>query len=90
MRRSKGFHNQIDRKRVDFVLVDPMTFVTHTVIELDDRSHAHPDRKQRDAFVESVFTRAGINLVRIPVSASYSPRILRQQLGLDLSLAQTA
>ena len=69
------WRNQIDRKRVDFALVHPTTFVTHAVIELDDRSHAHPDRKKRDAFVESLIKRAGIHLVRIPVTASYTPQI---------------
>ena len=84
------WRNQIDRKRVDFALVHPTTFVTHAVIELDDRSHAHPDRKKRDAFVESLIKRAGIHLVRIPVTASYTPQFLRQQLGLEAELAHSA
>lgn len=84
------FRNQIDRKRVDFVLVDPATFATHTVIELDDRSHARPDRMQRDTFVEEMLAQAGIDLVRIPVAPSYSAAKLRLQLVLDVKQVRSA
>jgi very-short-patch-repair endonuclease len=87
--KTTGFRNRIDRKRVDFVLVNPVTFATQTVIELDDQSHTHTDRQQRDAFVESVLDRAGIPIVRVRVTATYSPQSLRQVLGFRL-LQQSA
>ena len=77
-----SFTNQIDRKRVDFVLVDPQDLRVHLAIEVDDRSHEAEDRRRRDGFVESVLQQAGITLVRIPAARSYAVSTLRQQLGL--------
>lgn len=77
-----SFTNKIDRKRVDFVLVDPQDLRVHLAIELDDRSHEAEHRRRRDGFVESVLQQAGIRLVRIPAARSYAVSTLRQQLGL--------
>lgn len=77
-----SFMNQIDRKRVDFVLVDPQDLRLHLAIEVDDRSHESERRRQRDGLVEDVLQRAGITLVRIPAAHSYDVATLRRQLGL--------
>lgn len=77
-----SFTNQIDRKRVDFVLVEPQDLRVHMAIEVDDRSHEAEDRRLRDGFVSSVLRQAGITLVRIPAARSYAVSTLRQQLGL--------
>jgi hypothetical protein len=45
-----SFTNQINQKRVDFVLVNPTSLETETVIELDDRSHERDARKKEIAF----------------------------------------
>jgi Protein of unknown function (DUF2726) len=78
----RAFTNQINLKRVDFVLVDPQDLRVHLAIEVDDRSHAAEHRRRRDGFVESVLQQAGITLVRIPAAHSYAVSTLRQQLGL--------
>jgi len=82
-----SFINQIDRKRVDLVLVDPQDLRVHLAIEVDDRSREAAHRRRRDGFVESVLQQAGITLVRIPAARSYVVSALHQQLGLleDLS-----
>lgn len=77
-----SFTNQIDRKRVDFVLVDPQDLRLHLAIEVDDRSHESEGRRRRDGLVENVLQRAGIKLVRIPAAYSYDVATLRRQLGL--------
>jgi hypothetical protein len=77
-----SFTNQIDRKRVDLVLVDSQDLRVHLTIEVDDRSHEAEHRRQRHGFVESVLQRAEITLVRIPAARSYVVSTLRQQLGL--------
>jgi len=77
-----SFTNQIDRKRVDLVLVDSQDLRVHLTIEVDDRSHEAEHRRQRHGFVESVLQRAVITLVRIPAARSYVVSTLRQQLGL--------
>lgn len=77
-----SFTNQIDRKRVDFVLVNPQDLRVHLAIEVDDRSHDAEHRRRRDGFVEAVLQQAEITLVRIPAARAYAVSTLRQQLGL--------
>ncbi len=77
-----SFTNQIDRKRVDFVLVDPQDLRVHLAIEVDDRSHEADHRRRRDGLVASVLRQAGITLVRIPAAREYAVSTLRKQLGL--------
>jgi very-short-patch-repair endonuclease len=71
-----SFQNKIDRKRVDFLLCDPKTLKPIFAIELDDKSHARSNRQERDAFVEEVFSVAGLPLVRVPVQHSYNTQEL--------------
>jgi very-short-patch-repair endonuclease len=72
--------NKISRKHIDFVLCDPATAKIFGVIELDDKSHERADRVTRDAFVDSVFAAAGIQIIHFKASASYSVEEIRQQL----------
>lgn len=63
--------NKINRKQVDFLMCDPKKMTPVFTIELDDRSHASADRVERDGFVEQVFEKAGLSLIRVPVRVSY-------------------
>jgi hypothetical protein len=45
-------------------------------VELDDSSHARPDRQERDVFVDEVFEVAGLPLLRVPAKSAYSPAAL--------------
>jgi hypothetical protein len=71
------YFNQIDRKQIDYLLVDAKTLKPILVIELDDASHQREDRVVRDQFVEKVLAIAKIPLVRIPVKHAYDPNELR-------------
>lgn len=73
--------NRIDKKRVDFVLVDPQTMVVRKVVELDDRSHDRPDRQNRDELVDDVLGRAGIPVVHCKAQATYDLATLRETIG---------
>ena len=64
--------NRIALKHVDFLLCDPATMRPLAGIELDDASHARPDRQERDALVEQVFEAAGLPLVRFPAQRAYA------------------
>lgn len=64
------YHNKIDRKTADFVIVGP-GFVPRIVIELDDRTHERADRRERDEFVERALADAGVRLVRVKVRGGY-------------------
>lgn len=75
------YHNQIDRKQVDFLLVDSKTLKPILVIELDDSSHQRPDRIQRDEFVEKVLSITKIPLVRVPVKKFYDIKEISEILN---------
>lgn len=64
--------SKISQKHIDFVLVDPQTFKTLCVIELDDKSHVRVDRMQRDWFINKIMAQTGIPIYRFPVRRRYN------------------
>lgn len=70
--------HRINRKHVDFLMCDAKTMKPVLGIELDDRSHQHQRRKERDAFVDEVFRTAQLPLARVPASMTYSMDQLNQ------------
>lgn len=83
------FFNQIDRKQVDFLLVDSKTLKPMLVIELDDSSHQRADRAQRDEFVEKVLETARIPIARVPVKQSYDARELGEMFKQTIQTNQS-
>lgn len=83
---NQSYRNKIDRKHVDFLLCDPTTMKPLCGIELDDSSHARPDRQVRDEFVDQVFEVAGLPLVRVPVKGAYDPAELLALIESHLEL----
>ena len=77
------YFSKISQKHIDFVLVDPKTFTTLCVIELDDKSHEQNERKQRDAFVDYVMKQVEIPLHRFPVRRSYNLTEFLKVLDMD-------
>ena len=55
----------IQRKSVDFVLVDRDTLMTSYAVELDDATHDAESRVERDDLVSGYLARASVPLVRI-------------------------
>lgn len=55
----------INSKSVDYVLCDRETLKPVYAIELDDYTHAKPDRIKRDKEVERIFSEADLPLVRL-------------------------
>ncbi|QDT65803.1 DUF2726 domain-containing protein [Calycomorphotria hydatis] len=78
--KNQGARNRIDRKHVDFVLCDAKTMSPLCGIELDDKSHRRGDRVKRDKFVNGIFDFAGVPLLRVPASLSYSLKTLKSEL----------
>lgn len=64
--------NRIERKHVDFVLVDRETLQPLLGIELNDRSHQRKERQERDRQVIRTFAAAELPLVGIAVRAGYA------------------
>lgn len=82
---NQSYRNKIDRKHVDFLLLDPPTMKPIMGVELDDASHARRDRQDRDEFVDQVFEAAGLPLVRVRAAASYSPQTIADLVRQTIS-----
>ena len=79
-----AYYNKINRKHVDFLLCDPHTMKPVMAFELDDSSHGRDDRISRDAFVERVFSTAGLPLVRVPARLAYDTRDIQAAIRTAL------
>lgn len=67
-----SYFSKISQKHIDFVLIDPTTFKTLCLIELDDKSHFKRGRSQRDKFINQVMVQTGIPLYRFKVQRRYN------------------
>lgn len=67
-----SWQNRVRGRAVDFVLLDPKSMRPLVAIELDEPSHAKPSRQTRDENVERILEAAGLPLVRVLTSRSYS------------------
>ena len=77
-------------KSVDFVICEAASCEPVVAIELDDRSHLLPQRRERDAFVNEVFNEIGLPLLRIVASRDYCVPVLRETLAAaGFGVAQT-
>lgn len=61
---SRRAHNQIDKKRVDYVVCEVGSLRPLVAAELDGASHDGAARRERDGFVDQVLAQAGVTLVR--------------------------
>ena len=68
------WQNKVAAKSVDFVVCDPATLRPLVVIELDDRTHARPERQTRDDEVRDLLDAAGLPLVGVLCSRNYDTR----------------
>lgn len=75
------YRNKIDRKHVDYLLIDLQTLQPILGVELDDKSHKRPDRQDRDQFVDAVFAAAALPIIHVPVAKGYDRERLRQFLA---------
>ena len=80
------YRNMIDRKTVDFVLVDAHTLDPKLVIELDDRSHETTERQTRDDFVNHALAAAKIPFLRMKCKIAYDEIGLLSEIRKNLSM----
>lgn len=73
--------NKVFGKSVDFVICNCATMEPVAAIELDDRTHALPHRRDRDIFVDRVFAEIGIPLLRARARRAYSVAMLETMLS---------
>ena len=69
---------RITGKHLDFVLCERETGHLVCAIELNDRSHARPDRQERDRFIVQACAEAGFPLLMISAARNYDARELRR------------
>ena len=77
---NQSARNQIDRKHVDFLICERGSMRPLVGVELDDGSHARTDRKERDAFVDRVYEKAGLPLLHFPVGFAYNLKEVADRL----------
>lgn len=80
----QSWQNRINCKHIDFVLCDRETQEAILAIEVDDRSHERRDRQDRDYFVDRAFDAAGLPLLRVKATRSYSTKELRKAISQEL------
>ena len=76
----RGHANRIAQKHVDFVVSSAESSRIVAAIELDDRSHRRPERRERDAFVDWLFGQMGVSLIRVPACWEYDGKTVARQL----------
>lgn len=72
--------NFISSKHFDFVVCDLKSIKVQYVIELDDFSHNNKNQKVKDHFKDSICKAAGLPLIRIRASHSYSTELIKEQI----------
>ena len=75
-RQKQAAFNRIQSKHIDFVLTNEKTNI-ELAIELDDKSHLLPTRKQRDDFVDQALKTAGIKIAHVKVAQNYTSEEIR-------------
>ena len=64
--------NRISSKHFDYVICAPDTLSVLAVVELDDKTHSKGKRVERDRFLESACSGAGLALHRFKAAATYN------------------
>lgn len=72
--------NAISAKHFDFLLCEPADCVPKLAVELDDKSHDKPSRRQRDRLVDSACASAGLPLLRVKAAWAYQIAEIRDQV----------
>jgi len=72
---------KIDRKHFDWVLIDADSARIVAAIELDDRSHDLPHRRDRDLLLNDACSKAAFPLIRFPAASKYDHTEIRSTLG---------
>lgn len=72
--------NRISAKHFDYVICSPDTLSVLAAIELDDKSHNKGKRAERDRFLETACSGAGLPLHRFKAAATYNISEVRNVL----------
>lgn len=81
--------NKISSKHVDFLICDKTTLEPLYAIELDDRSHLSEKRQARDAFVDKVYSQAGLKLIHVKAKKEYTQEDFMKATKIDYLTGDT-
>jgi len=73
--------NKINSKHVDFILCRANDLCPLLAIELDDKTHAREDRRQRDFFLKEIFAASNLPLIRFKVQKTYRTEDIAQRIN---------
>lgn len=74
------YFNKINRKSIDFVLVNKENCKIKLCIELDDPTHYKKKRQERDTFINELFQELEIPLLRYPSFTIYYKEPLKKKI----------
>ena len=72
--------NRIAPRHIDFLICNPTMMEPILAIELDDSSHSHTRRMERDRFLDEAMAAAGFPLLRVSAQRQYSQQQVIDQL----------
>jgi hypothetical protein len=72
--------NRIQSKHVDFLACDTATLGVKFVVELDDKSHNHSKRQNRDEFIDKALAAAKIPVFHFTAKPTYTIQELQNAL----------
>jgi hypothetical protein len=84
---SPSVFNRICQLSVDFLVLKPDTSIV-AAVELDDRSHERPDRRDADARKEHALWSAGVPLLRWHVSKMPDAAVIGAAVADVISMGQ--
>jgi hypothetical protein len=76
---------RVIQKHFDFVLCEPSDLRVVAAIELDDKSHARPDRVERDVFMVQLCNACGLPLIRFRAAEAYDLHAVHAQINAALA-----
>lgn len=80
--------NAISAKHFDFILCEPGDCSIQFAVELDDASHNTKKAQKRDGFLNEACNSAGLELIRVKASNSYSISEIRALFTTDTAPAR--
>ena len=77
------YHNELFRN-VDFLITDS-NFAPEIVMEINDRTHLTPERRERDEKVRNICEEAGIPIVNLWTAYGVNPEYIRKRISETLA-----
>ena len=75
------YRNKIKSRTIDFVIVSNKNCKIICAIELDDYTHNYKERIERDKFINGLFEKTNLPLLRIKVSNYYNLENIEQSIN---------